>query len=239
MSSSDNDNINNKTIVKTLYLIRHAESEENRRMAVLQTICVGLLSRGSIPSSQDVATAASLCNISAQVDSDVSDTGRQQIIQLATQWEQTGIDIPLVVHSPLRRAKLTCHGMLMNSHQRNLHQRNSATPRIVELDCLTEKTPMEWIPGFFYTLQHRIDQFQGWLQNQEESKIAIVGHSQYFKTMLGIDFKFGNCDVWQVQYSYCLSSSSSSNNHETDADCIMEPGWHGLKKVFSYQQSIS
>jgi broad specificity phosphatase PhoE len=216
--------------VKTIYLIRHAESEENRRMALLQTIFVGFVSRGSIPSSQDVATASSLWNISAQVDSDVSDEGREQIAQLATNWEQTGVDIPLVVHSPLRRAKMTCNGML---------DKLVTVPKVVELECLTEKTPLEWIPGFFYKLEDRIDQLQVWLKNQEESKIAIVGHSQYFKTMLGLDFKFGNCDVWQVNYYSHPPSTLDPpmiGTTQEETDYQMTPGWHGLKKLFSYQK---
>ena len=36
---------------------------------------------------------------------------------------------------------------------------------------------------------------------QPETAIAVVGHSQFFKAMLNLDFKFGNCDVWQVELS--------------------------------------
>eukprot|EP00543_Licmophora_paradoxa_P014746 CAMPEP_0202461526 /NCGR_PEP_ID=MMETSP1360-20130828/49805_1 /ASSEMBLY_ACC=CAM_ASM_000848 /TAXON_ID=515479 /ORGANISM="Licmophora paradoxa, Strain CCMP2313" /LENGTH=78 /DNA_ID=CAMNT_0049083611 /DNA_START=36 /DNA_END=269 /DNA_ORIENTATION=- len=67
---------------KTVYLIRHAESEENHRIASLFR-SFGSLGRFTLPSSSDVGAAMSLINIPAQIDSEVSEIGSQQILQLA------------------------------------------------------------------------------------------------------------------------------------------------------------
>jgi hypothetical protein len=81
------------------------------------------------------------------------------------------------------------------------------------------------------------------LQTQPEETVAVVGHSQYFKAMLGLDFKFGNCDVWQVQFdgNGDVSSSSSSspaleskNDVEIDgATYTLPKPWSQLKKVYT------
>ena len=48
----------------------------------------------------------------------------------------------------------------------------------------------------------RIDEFETWISNQDSHEnIVIVGHSQFFKAMLNLDFKFNNCDVWKFNYN--------------------------------------
>jgi hypothetical protein len=81
------------------------------------------------------------------------------------------------------------------------------------------------------------------LQTQPEETVAVVGHSQYFKAMLGLDFKFGNCDVWQVQFdgNGDVSGSSSSspaleskNDVEIDgATYTLPKPWSQLKKLYT------
>merc|ERR1739845_41405 len=48
------------------------------------------------------------------------------------------------------------------------------------------------------------------LGEQPENIIVVVGHSQYFKSMLGLDFKFGNCDIWELKFDPLVQLS-----HET------------------------
>lgn len=67
-----------KTTTKTVYLIRHAESEENRRIASLKTACFGL-GKLSLPSRKDIAASLELLNVKAQIDSDVSPKGQAQV----------------------------------------------------------------------------------------------------------------------------------------------------------------
>jgi len=61
-----------------------------------------------------------------------------------------------------------------------------------------ERTPMEWLNPA--ALDLRIEEFEEWLDSIQEERIVVVGHSQYFKTMLGMSYKFKNCDVWQLTY---------------------------------------
>ena len=191
---------------KTIFLIRHAESEENRRMGSLKNV-VSSLGRFSIPSSRDVSTSFGLLNIPAQVDSQVSEKGRNQIKDMAQiiQGDSKFVDqIELLVHSPLERAKETCFGLFP-----------SFKGTMEELALVTEKTPTEWLPGQSKYLQERISNFEEWISQREEETIAVVGHSQYFKAMLDLDYKFGNCDVWKAKFS------------------CNEKKWVGLENVFS------
>jgi phosphohistidine phosphatase SixA len=183
-------------------LIRHAESEENHRMYSL-TRCFGQLGRLSLPSYSDVSTSLQLLHVQSQVDSHVSDVGREQIQHMQSKLQQANfvqtMGIQCVAHSPLERARQTCEGMLgcVAAPQ------PVAVPgvdRVVELAELTEKTPSEWIPYNNGSLYQRIAALETWLGAQPEPVIALVGHSQYFKAMLGLPFKFRNCDVWQVTF---------------------------------------
>lgn len=220
--------------MKTVYLIRHAESEENRRLGSLKK-CFVDLGRFSFPSSKDIAASVALINIPAQVDSDVSDIGEAQIAQVAQQlradnfMETHGIE--LVAHSPLKRARSTCEGMLecAAEGEKVLKQREYVK-RVVESGLLIEKTPAEWIPGNFGSFQTRMNSFEAWLGQQEESKIAIVGHSQFFKALLGLDFKFGNCDVWQLQYS-----PSGQAECDESEEYKVPRGWLALKRLYTYE----
>ena len=62
---------------KTIYLIRHAESEENRRISALCRTFQSL-KKLSLPRTSDVSTSTELLNVSAQVDSNVSEIGANQ-----------------------------------------------------------------------------------------------------------------------------------------------------------------
>jgi hypothetical protein len=58
------------TTMKTIYLIRHAESEENRRIGSLGK-CFSDLGRFRLPAVKDVTASMGLINLPAQLDSDV------------------------------------------------------------------------------------------------------------------------------------------------------------------------
>ena len=72
--------------------------------------------------------------------------------------------------------------------------------RVVSLDLLREKTPAEWLPGNSASLRRRMNALEEWLTQQPESVIALVGHSQYFKALLNLSYKFRNCDVYKLQF---------------------------------------
>jgi broad specificity phosphatase PhoE len=220
--------------IKTIYLIRHAESEENRRIGSLKSSLKGLTSC-LIPNKNDIYASMELLNVKAQIDSDVSPKGQAQIDQLGKRLIKdefvikTGIQ--LVAHSPLKRARQTSHGMLQTvtvstantstSTNKNTDNdtnndidldaaiqhdssakgaKHPSIQRVIQLDILSERTPLEWLPTHYAAYANRITEFEIWLREQKEDVIAIVGHSQYFRSMLGLKSKFNNVDVWSLQF---------------------------------------
>jgi broad specificity phosphatase PhoE len=233
IQSNNNNNMSPVTsAVKTIYLIRHAESEENRRIASLGRIFSGL-GKFTLPSKSDLKASVELLNVTAQVDSNVSAVGTRQISSMALQLKQVDFlrtaGIALVAHSPLLRARQTCEGILdcVAAGSSSSTENGEVSPlkkvepvqRVVEVDLLAEKTPQEWTPLYYSTFLKRIDNFELWLSEQPEDTIAIVGHSQYFKAMLGLDFKFGNCDVWKVTFD----DSKKKQERRTEADLSSTP----------------
>lgn len=186
---------------KTVYLIRHAESEENRRLGSLKSVGRALRSF-SLPSSSDVSTGMEFFHFAAQVNSNISSVGEQQILEMSQKLQEANFlreqGIELVLHSPLERARQTCKGLL-GCLAPDL--KRDPVNRVEELDFLREKYPSEWIPGNYQSFADRIQMFESWLDEQPERCVAVVGHSQYFKAMLKLDFKFGNCDVWKAKFS--------------------------------------
>ena len=200
--------------IKTVYLIRHAESNENRRRQSL-TRCFEQISTGAIPSSEDVNASLELLNVPAQLNSDVSEIGAQQIqhmgdrLQTYNFLEKKGVQ--LVVHSPLIRARQTCEGLLgcvASSNKSTKMKKPSCVQRVEELEFLVERQPQE-IPQDVIlkdvsptssSFTKRIKDFEQWLVEQPEDTIAVVGHSLHFKSMLNVSFKFKNCEVWVAQF---------------------------------------
>ena len=64
--------------IKTIYLIRHAESEENRRIGCFKS-SVKRMGKFQLPKKQDIVASMELLNVSAQIDSNVSDIGLKQV----------------------------------------------------------------------------------------------------------------------------------------------------------------
>lgn len=137
--------------------------------------------------------------------------------------------IELVAHSPLQRARQTSYGMLQcvapassqsptasQSQQDDAIKDNDpiimgckhpSVKRVVELEILSERTPIEWLPIQHDAYTKRIAEFEMWLSQQPEDVIAIVGHSLYFKNMLGLESKFRNVDVWSLQFDFTVENS--------------------------------
>ena len=185
---------------KTIYLIRHAESSENERLASFHNMC-STMYRFQMPQKKDFVYSLGLINIPKMVDSHLSEFGRQQITHMAEVLQRSDFvrqrQIQLVAHSPLVRARETCRGMLQCEAP---DVKVDTVQRVLELDLLLEKTPIEWIPGNYGSLVRRLREFEDWLVAQPETVMAFVGHSQFFKALLGLDYKFGNCDVMEVQF---------------------------------------
>jgi len=212
-------------VTKTVYLIRHAESDENRRLASLGRSVKGLGSL-SLPNKSDVIASMELINIKAQIDSDVSPRGQIQINEVGKAIAKDDfvrkMGIQLVAHSPLKRARQTSEGMLgcvTEALTKGIIKEEDSSAegckadsvgRVVELPVLAERTPMEWLPINHYSFTKRIAQFEQWLSEQPEDVIAIVGHSQYFKSMLALPKKFKNCDLWSLQFDHSVKLTHKS-----------------------------
>jgi len=191
---------------KTIYLIRHAESEENVKLYGLQAVGSSLIDL-SVPSSQDVTSSLSLLTSTAkgEIDSELSEAGKAQIKelnQILNEDSEKNLrsvinDVDLIGHSPLIRARETCFGAfgIENSDEHD---------NVVELMCLEEATPWETVvQGRKNTVHKRIEELNVWINNQTDaSTICLVGHSEYFMIMLGLTRaeKFWNCDVWKVDF---------------------------------------
>jgi broad specificity phosphatase PhoE len=182
--------------------------------------------------------ASGLINIPAQVDSNVSKLGEQQIEHLAAKLRQDQFlvrkNVTLVAHSPLKRARQTSEGMLGTAAC------DLKEPRvtIVETFLLTEKTPAEWLPYSSQSLADRIAAFESWLGEQPHDAVVIVGHSQFFKAMLGLSFKFGNCEVWQLSFDPLVNAAvvleKGDHTEHGNADEYTVPrGWSRLKRLYT------
>ena len=116
-------------------------------------------------------------------------------------WQKLNPD--LIVCSPLIRAKETCEGVLPMD-RKGLN--------VTILPDLEEATPYEHV--FSRTLLQRIERFKHWLAHCDEETIVVVGHSQYFKKMLGRASLMRNCDVWKVTVN-CAANEPQGNNTTT------------------------
>lgn len=227
------------SLQKTVYLIRHAESEENRRIASLGSIGSSL-TRFSLPKSSDVWASVELLNVSAQVDSSVSSIGKQQIENVAQQLKQANFleqaKVKLVAHSPLQRAQDTCYGLLgcraAADDNDTTSDDNPPGIRVVSLDVIREKTPAEWLPGNAAGLRKRLTEFERWLPAQPESVIVIVGHSQFFKNLLNLTYKFGNCDVYKLHFDANLMKEGDDARTSLPPKDTLPPQWSDLERVF-------
>jgi broad specificity phosphatase PhoE len=224
--------------IKTVYLIRHAESEENRRIASLSRV-TGSLYKFSLPSSKDIFSASTLLNVPAQVDSDVSSVGERQIQDVAIKLKDDDFlakhNISLVAHSPLKRARQTAEGMLGCAAPDTM---TAPVIKVEETSLLIEKTPAEWLPYNSGSLASRIGAFEAWLGKQPHDSIAIVGHSQFFKAMLGLSFKFGNCEVWQLTFdpsstSEVILEKTDETKHGNADEYTVPRGWSKLKRLYT------
>ena len=212
---------------KTVYMIRHAESEENRRVSSLKSAAKAIFTRFSWPRSQDVSAAFELLRVSDQIDSNVSEFGKEQIAHMAQRLTAANFvaasQIELVAHSPLIRARETCRGMLGCMANPDAVTVESVKA-VHELDFLKEKTPAEWLPTHSAGFYKRLATLEDWIAQQPETVIALVGHSQFFKALLKLDYKFGNCDVVQVEFQPSATGATSKWSNLKDVHiCQLQP----------------
>ncbi|KAG7359633.1 histidine phosphatase superfamily branch 1 protein [Nitzschia inconspicua] len=199
---------------KTIYLIRHAETEENVRMKGFHDVGKALKNR-QMPTPNDWKLGSEFVGMTLKgvTDSHLSSRGQRQVLQLKSILDDNGLldEVDLIAHSPLRRAKETCYGIFglaagisdddMTTTATTTEKTKTNKP-VVELSCLQEITQLEHLTQGKRAVRKRINSFERWIESQGEdvSTIAIVGHSEYFMIMLGVSEKFKNCDVWKAVY---------------------------------------
>jgi broad specificity phosphatase PhoE len=193
-----------------------------------------------------------LFNVSAQIDSNVSETGSKQISHMREKLDEgdflVSANIKLVVHSPLIRARETSEGMLGCVAP---DTKQESVDRVVETSLLSEMTPAEWTPMYRYKFKSRVAEFESWLSEQREESVVLVGHSEYFRSMLGLKFKFQNCDVWQITFdpSKINPKAGKEANEERgkEEECnskdqstwTLPPQWSDLKRVHGGKEKLN
>ena len=121
-----------------------------------------------------------------------------------------------IAHSPLKRASETCQGIFGTSSStvtytstsssggNTVMQSNQSDDKlttVLSLDCLREVTPYETLLQGRRPIKKRISALEQWLDKLPNHKTTLlVGHSEYFMVMLGLEEKFKNCDIWKVTY---------------------------------------
>lgn len=111
--------------------------------------------------------------------------------------------------------------------------------RVVGLCLLEEKHQLEWVPGNTAGFEKRVVEFQQWLGQQPESVVCVVGHSQYFKRMLELPFKFDNTDVYKVSFDPQKTTPNKSfvMEHEGKShEITLKPEWYDLKLLHTCRE---
>ena len=214
----------------TVYLIRHAETEENVKMDGLREVGNSIYGC-RVPSSKDLSSSLSFLGgvVTGDTDSDLSQNGKEQINELfqimdSDKKNSNNVNsvieiVDVIGHSPLARTKETCFGIfgLNNIDDDSNEDKNN----VVELSCLEEVTPWETaVSGRRNTVHKRIGELKDWIESQQDAtSIALVGHSEYFMIMLGVSRseKFQNCDVWKVDYEYGGTWSNLELKHRLNS----------------------
>lgn len=113
----------------------------------------------------------------------------------------------VLICSPLDRAKATCDGILTTSEIPTIYRNE-----------LVEPTWYETI--FRRSFESRISSFENWVQSTAYRRIVIVGHSQYFKSMIRSKEYMRNCDIWQASLQFDPKMRKFSwENHEIKYRC--------------------
>ena len=218
---------------KTIYLIRHAESNENLFYNAARRTW-GKLSQFSPPAASDLGTTLMLPFVMFNkntTDAEVSEHGQKQIRQLrrtvtddefmfVVKGDKDGggaeeavggesiKDLKndlVVVHSPLKRARQTAYGIIKGMDVREISDDAPANSEFEELGCLREINPKEIMRHGNRALDKRIAVFEDWIMSRQEKHIAVIGHSVYFQRMLLLPRPFANCDVWEVKFTPGIS----------------------------------
>lgn len=180
-------------VEKEVFLIRHAESMENVRVRALGKVMYRL-KRFRLPNCSDVCSAVLLLRFEANAP--LSKEGMRQLQDVKGQLRHDVMldkaHLELVAHSPLERAAQTCKTLFGDC----------PAPK-VELSDLLERSPCEYLRGG-NSFPQRVKRFRAWLAARPETRIAVVGHGQFFRKLLAgscSDGRMSNAEVRRCRFS--------------------------------------
>ncbi len=206
----------------TVHLIRHAESRENELIKGFKSGMVGWSSLAILNIPALIDSPLSTLGFQ-QTEALAAFSERTTFVPSLLAGSSGTLH---VIHSPLRRARQTCYAvagcvaprsqtpgtMAVTANTSDDYDPTAAGIEppddritVVQSDNLLEKTPMEWLPLYGESrLSARITAFSAALEMNVASSdaVVVVGHSQYFKKMVGAEEKMGNCDVVRARYTF-------------------------------------
>ena len=159
---------------KTVFLVRHAQSEQN--------VASARFADGDVSALVDIASIGYDAPLSKQGESQL----REASVALDGFAAQRGI--ALVAHSPYQRAVHTARALFAGFPQ-----------PLVQLPPLHERTMTEFF--FPFLLDRRVAEVCSWLDAREERVIALVGHGAFFARCLGASRVQPNVSIVETTYS--------------------------------------
>lgn len=178
----------NGEFVKTVFLIRHAESVNNVDKREAKAIWKNLFR--ALPSSSQIRSTASL--LCVPMNTDLSADGLRMVefqrenLNESHFLEQNNVDI--IVHSHLIRAQKTCNGLFAT----NKGGLETSIP-VEQSSTIFEKNILEHLHCSNFEV--RVEAFKEWLTTCNASNVVVVGHSAFFRKLLGTGQPMANCEV--------------------------------------------
>ncbi len=150
------------------------------------------------------------------MDSDLSPEGELMVDKLGEALSQQDFlarnGVQLIVHSPLLRARKTCIGVFS--------RRNPSHVPVLQLDELYEQSVSETLG--FADMRARVAEVTAWLLQREEQCICVVGHSAFFRAMLGpTAARLDNCEVRRVQLQ-CDGTCADVATEVQGGSCLLK-----------------
>ena len=171
---------------KTIYLIRHGESEVNKNKNKV------IENKGHHEMFTLYFWKSAFKYLTSSMDSKLTEKGRQQAIKQGENLKSLNFiekkNIECIIHSPLKRTRDTCK--LMFGEWTNIF--------FEEEKLLTEKYLSEY---FYADIEERAEILKGIIMSRKEKSMILVGHSRIFQALIGQQVKIPNCSVWQIELS--------------------------------------
>lgn len=156
---------------KVIYLVRHAESEENVRVRAFDRAYSRLVGCQR-PDITDVWSGLGL--LSFDLDAPLSSEGERQLVDVKQQFQRSNFvhrsGVQLVANSTRQRAIRTREALF-----------GSSSLPVHELEDMVERTPLELLTESSFA--ERVDRVRQWIADQPETCMALVGHGEFFRRL--------------------------------------------------------